>query len=183
MSLFDRHFAHWPPGLPKSLPVPRTSIYYNLEVSARRYPDKAAIVYYGTELTYAELAETIERLAGFLVERLGVARNDRVLLYLQNSPQYVIAYYAVLRANAVVVPVNPMNRVAELRHIAADTGARAAIVGQELFGFFEPILSDFPKLQAIIACYADYVREETDLPLPAAVANAPDAVPHAQAVA
>ena len=48
MSFFDRHFAHWPPGVPKSLSVPRTSLYYNLEVSARRYPDKAAIVYYGT---------------------------------------------------------------------------------------------------------------------------------------
>ena len=61
VSSFERHFAHWPPGVPRSLSIPRTSLYYNLEVSARRYPDKSAILYYGSAFSYAAL-ETLESL-------------------------------------------------------------------------------------------------------------------------
>ncbi len=96
--MFTRHYPHWPPGVPKSLPVPDTSLYYNLEVSARRYPDKAAISYYGTSLAYAELHRSAEALAGYLQRACGVGKGDRVLLYTQNSPQFIIGYYAILRA-------------------------------------------------------------------------------------
>ena len=108
--MFTRHYPHWPPGVPKGLSLPRTSLYYNLEVSARRYPDKTAIAYYGSSLSYAVLEQEVTALAGFLQQRFGVARGDRVLLYAQNSPQFIIAYYAILRADGVVVPVNPMKR-------------------------------------------------------------------------
>src|SRR5690606_40108341 len=65
------------PGVPKSLSVPRTSLAYNLEVSARRYPGKAALHYYGTTVTYAELLRSVEALAGWLQRACGVARGDR----------------------------------------------------------------------------------------------------------
>ena len=53
--MFDRHFAHWPPGLQRTLDIPHTRIGYNLEVSAARYPDKCAIDYYGTKLSYLRI--------------------------------------------------------------------------------------------------------------------------------
>ena len=134
-----RHVAHWPPGLPRHLSIPETPLFHNLQVSAARYPDKPAIHYYGSTLSYAALHEACERLAGWL-QAQGVQRGDRVLLYLQNSPQWVIGYYAILRADAVVVPVNPMNRRDELRHYVEDTGARVAIVGQELLDEMAPHL-------------------------------------------
>ena len=59
--MFNRHHAHWPAGLPKSLSVPRTSIYFNLEVSARRHADHCALDYYGSRTTYGELKRQIER--------------------------------------------------------------------------------------------------------------------------
>ena len=124
MSVFDRHYAHWPPGVPKTLAVPRTSLYYNLEVSARRYPDRAAIHYYGTPVSYAECEREAVALAGYLHQRCGVRRGDRVLLYCQNSPQFIIGYYAILRADGVVVPVNPMNKSEELAHYIGDSDAR-----------------------------------------------------------
>ena len=65
-------------------------------------------------------------------------RGDRVLLYMQNSPQFVIAYYAILRADAVVVPVNPMNRTEELRHYVEDSDAAVAIAGQDVCAQIEP---------------------------------------------
>src|SRR2546425_6241931 len=106
----------WPKHLPTSLTIPQTPVGYNLEVSAARYPDKAATIFYDSRLTYKELARDVARLAGFLQQQCGVGRGDRVLLSAQNSPQFIVSYYAILRCDAVVVPVNPMNVAAELEH-------------------------------------------------------------------
>jgi fatty-acyl-CoA synthase len=172
--MFTRHYAHWPPGVPKSLSVPRTSLAFNLEVSARRYPDKAALHYYGTTVTYAELRRSVEALAGYLQRACGVARGDRVLLYAQNCPQFVIGYYAVLRADAVVVPVNPMNKRDELGFYIGDSDARVIVSTQDLYGEIEPHLGK-GLAHAVIGTYADYLREATDLKLPEAL-RAPPAV-------
>jgi fatty-acyl-CoA synthase len=166
MSFFDRHFAHWPPGVPKSLSIPRTSLCYNLEVSARRYPDKAAIVYYGTVITYAAMEREVAALAGFLQQRCGVRRGDRVLLYAQNSPQFVIGYYAILRADGVVVPVNPMNKSDELAHYVDDSDARVAIAAQELYREIEPHLGAARIERCVLAAYSDYLAADADLRVP-----------------
>jgi fatty-acyl-CoA synthase len=160
--MFTRHFPHWPPGQPKTLELPRETVYSNLAASAARHPERAAIDYYGTRITYRELKREVDALAGYLQQRCGVARGERVLLYLQNSPQFVIAYYAILRADAVVVPVNPMNRTDELRHYVEDSDARAAIVGQDVLKQIEPLRLD----QVIVAAYSDYLPAANDLPLP-----------------
>jgi len=164
MSVFERHFPHWPPSVPKTLPIPRTSVYYNLEVSARRYPDKAAILYYGTPVRYERLEREATALAGWLQKRCGIRRGDRVLLYLQNSPQFIIGYYAILRADAVVVPVNPMNKSAELAHYIEDSDARVMIAGQELYQEIEPYLGKGLD-HCVLAAYSDYVGK-TDLKVP-----------------
>lgn len=174
--MFDRHYAVWPKGVPKHLTLPATSLYENLELSARRYPDKPALLYYGSALSYAALKDHVDRLAGWLEKTCGVQRRDRVLLYMQNSPQFVIAYYAIQRLTAVVVPVNPMSKAEELRHIARDTNAGTILCGQEIFSFAQPLLGH--ELQhAIVAAYADYVTAPTDLALPDVVAAAPAPVP------
>src|SRR6185312_12322266 len=115
----DRHFAFWPKRVPRSLTLPKTSVYDNLEVSAKRYPDKTAIIYYGSQISYRQLDEEVKQLAGYLAH-LGISKGDRVLLYMQNSPQFTIAYYAILRANAVIVPINPMNVTSELKYYVED---------------------------------------------------------------
>jgi len=149
--MFNRHHAHWPAGLPKSLSVPRTSIYFNLEVSARRYPDRCALDYYGSRTTYGELKRQVDALAGFLQGHCGVGSGERVLLYTQNSPQYVIGYYAILRADAVVVPVNPMNRGEELRHCLEDAGAATLLATQELWEPIEPLLGTSGLAHAVLS--------------------------------
>jgi fatty-acyl-CoA synthase len=162
---FTRHYPHWPPGVPKTLAVPRTSLFFNLEVSARRYPDKAAIHYYGTDIAYPELLRSAQALAGYLQQACGVRRGDRVLLYTQNSPQFVIGYYAILRADAVVVPVNPMNRRDELAYYVADSDARVIVSTQELYGEIEPHLGK-GLAHCVLGTYSDYLREATDLAVP-----------------
>ncbi|MBK6008886.1 long-chain fatty acid--CoA ligase [Ramlibacter ginsenosidimutans] len=127
------HYKFWPKRLPHALTPPATSLWDNLEISARRYPHKPAIVFFGRTTSYAELQEQAERLAARLFA-LGVRKGDRVLLDMQNCPQLVIAHFAILRANAVVVPVNPMNRAEELKHYITDPDAKVAITTGDLAG-------------------------------------------------
>ncbi|WP_180682845.1 long-chain fatty acid--CoA ligase [Tepidicella baoligensis] len=125
------HHAVWPRRLPHAITVPRTSLWFNLEANAIRYPDKPATVFFDQVITYAQLRDAALRLAAWL-HRQGVRAGDRVILLMQNCPQHVIAYYGILRANAVVVPVNPMNKADELGHYITDPGARVAIVAADL---------------------------------------------------
>ena len=161
---------HWPPGLPHHLELPRTSLYENLAISARRYPQRPATLYYGGALDYAQLAAQVDALAGFLQQRCGVARGDRVALFMQNCPQFVVAVYAILRADAVVVPVNSMNRLEEVRHIVRDSGARTALVAQELAPELLPLRGELLD-HVVVATYSDYIDAGTDLPLPGVVAQ------------
>ncbi|MCT9812206.1 long-chain fatty acid--CoA ligase [Acidovorax sp. Be4] len=125
------HHAFWPNRLPHSITVPATSVWDNLAVSARRYPDKTALVFFGRRQSYGELAAAVERMAAYL-HGLGVRAGDRVIVLMQNSPQLALAHYAIMRANAVVVPVNPMNRAEELQHYITDPDAKVALTTGDL---------------------------------------------------
>ncbi len=125
------HHKFWPKRLPHSITLPETSLWDNLETSARRYPHKPALVFFGSVITFRELLQKAERLSACL-RGLGVNSGDRVVLSMQNCPQLVIAHFAILRANAVVVPVNPMNRSEELKHYITDPGASVAITTADL---------------------------------------------------
>jgi len=152
--------------VPKHVDWPRQSLAQNLIDSAQRMQDRDALVYYGRALSYRGLQRAVDQMAGYLQTDCGVTKGDRVLLYMQNSPQFVIAFYAVLRADAVVIPVNPMNRHAELTHLATDTGARVALCGTELLEFMQPLLDDGALERIIAANYADMADLSYDLPLP-----------------
>ena len=169
--MFDRHFAVWPEQVPRELELPATNLYHNITVSALRYPEHPAIHYYGTDISYRELQDQTERLAGYL-QQAGVQAGDRVLLYMQNSPQYIIGYFAILRANAVVVPVNPMNRTAELAYLIEDTQAPVALCGQELSEFVAPHIGEGCLREVIVSAYNEYVQQPTDLTLPDVVSEA-----------
>ena len=164
-----RHYPFWPKGLPRNLTYPKTSLYYNLEVSAARYPDKPLLIYYDCPVTFREVKQEVDALAGFLQQRCGVERGDRVLLFMQNSPQFFISYYAILRADAMVVPVNPMNLTEELRHYIADSEAAVAVSGQELYPQLRPLLGASGLRQIVVGAYSDYLTRPTDLNLPDAV--------------
>jgi fatty-acyl-CoA synthase len=166
----DRHFSSWPPKVPRQLTLPETSLWFNLEVSAARYPNKPAIVFYDTVISYRELKQQAEELAGYLQHECDVTRGDRVAVYMQNCPQFIIAFYAALRADAMVVPINPMNLAGELAYMLSDSGAKAVFVAQDLLGNVAQVLSEpaaHPELKhLIVTAYADYLLEETTLHVP-----------------
>ncbi|MBA4494698.1 long-chain fatty acid--CoA ligase [Paenactinomyces guangxiensis] len=160
--MFNRHFAHWPPLLPKTLTVSCTPIHDNLFVTARRYPGKPAIIYYGGILTYQELVDEVQKVAGFLQKQLGIKSGDRVAIYMQNAPQYVVAYYAILLADAVVVPINPMNKTEELDLYVKDCQAEVAIVGLELYNLAAPLLQRGSLRHLIVASYSSYANPASE---------------------
>lgn len=159
---------HWPAHLSPHLSIPGTNLFYNAEVSAARFPDKPFIYFYDTPVTFAQFKDEAERVAGYLQQHCGVKAGDRVLLYVQNSPQWVLAYYGILRANAVVVPVNPMNLTEELEHYVEDSGATTAFVAQELYPRIAPLAGEGEgKLQhLIVATYSDYLKNTPSSPPP-----------------
>jgi len=164
-SMSRTHTKFWPKGLPEEITAPSTNVFYNAEVAAARYPNKPYLVFYGTPLTFGEFKEQAERLAGFLQQQCKVGKGDRVLLVMQNSPQFIVSYYAILRANAVVVPINPMSVTGELQHYLEDSGAKVALLAQEVFPQLQPLLGKFLD-HTIVAAYSDYVTEPHELRLP-----------------
>ncbi len=125
------HHAVWPKRLPYALTAPQTSLWLNLQVSAMRYPEKLALVFMGQTWTYAQLLKAAEQIASAL-RKMGVQKGDRVVLDMQNCPQLVMAHFAILRLDAVVVPVNPMNRMEELKHYILDPDAKVAVTTADL---------------------------------------------------
>lgn len=162
-----RYLDFWPNHLPNELELPQTSLWDNLDITNRRYPDKTAILFFGNAISYNQLYREVDALAGWLQQEAGVEKGDRVILYMQNSPQFIIGYYAILRANAVVIPVNPMNKDEEFRHYVTDTDATVALCASELAGFAKAGSEALPEANRlkhiVVAHYADML---------------PDAYPH-----
>jgi long-chain acyl-CoA synthetase len=98
------------------------SLAYNLIAAARRAPERPALRLDGSVMTYAELDEATARVAGFLHER-GIEPGDRVGVMLPNVPEFAIAYYGVLRAGGVVVPMNVLLKQREVAFYLGDAGA------------------------------------------------------------
>src|SRR5258708_34937214 len=115
---------YYEPGVPAQLEIPDHPLTWLLDQTVSRYPRQTALIYYGTKISYAQLATLANRFATAL-QRLGIQKGDRVALALPNIPQYPIAFYGAMKAGAVVVPTNPLYTEREMQHQLADSGVRA----------------------------------------------------------
>ena len=124
--------AHYPKGVPAAVEVPLKSVPQLFDEATERAPDKPAVVFYGRSISYRELREASDRLACALAD-LGVKQGDRVALYLLNSPQFIIAYFAALKCGATVTPISPVYTSHEIRYQIEDSGARAIVCQDILY--------------------------------------------------
>ena len=124
--------AHYQQGVPHSVEVPLKSVPQAFDEATERDPRRTAVVFYGRRISYGELREATDRLACALA-RLGVAKGDRVALYLLNSPQFIIAYFAALKCGATVTPISPVYTSHEVRFQLEDSGARVAVCQDILY--------------------------------------------------
>ncbi|MGB0904402.1 MAG: AMP-binding protein, partial [Mangrovicoccus sp.] len=122
----------WPPGRPFDVPLPEATLYENLARHAAERPDKPAILCQEQLVTYAALHQSVEQMAGYLQQICGVQPGVHIGLYGQNCPEYAMAYYAILRAQAVVVPINPMNMADEVDKIIEDAGVHVVFAASDL---------------------------------------------------
>lgn len=93
-------------GVPTTIEYPKAPLFHFLEEAARKFPDRACTIFKGAVITYQEMNTLTDHMAAALVE-MGVKKGDRVGLFLPNTPQFVIAYFGILKAGGVVVAVNP----------------------------------------------------------------------------
>ncbi|WP_308282793.1 AMP-binding protein [Pseudonocardia nigra] len=165
--LARRQRAVWPAGLPTELEYPfgERPLTEYLQEWARTDPDRVLLVFYGTELTFGQVDDLSDRFAGFLLER-GVSPGDRVAVMLPNCPQFVIAFYGILKAGAVHVPVNPLFKGEEIVYELQDTEAALLLVWDELLPLIET-LRDRTSLQHVVTTGLDeYLPESPTLPVP-----------------
>ena len=159
------HFAFWPRRVPRQLVYPKVPLFEFLETSARRYPDTPAIIYYGARISYSRLADEARRTAAVLFG-LGVKTGDRVALYLQNTPHFAAGFYGILRANAVVVPINPMFTEREVLPLLTDSGAVAAITTADLCQRLVNVRDQCALDHILVGEYKDYLPDNPELPVP-----------------
>ncbi len=137
MSALDQYLAkpwlkHYQPGIAPTVEVPDVSIPQAFDEACARDPRRTAVAFYGRDISYRELREASDRLAAALAS-LGLKKGDRVALYLLNSPQFIIAYFAVLKCGAVVTPISPVYTSHEVRFQLEDSGARAIVCQDILY--------------------------------------------------
>ncbi|HEX6319745.1 MAG TPA: long-chain fatty acid--CoA ligase [Burkholderiales bacterium] len=137
MSAIDTYLAkpwlaHYAPGVPKGIEVAEGSVHQAFDEATERAPGRPAVVFYGRTITYRELRDASDRLANALAS-LGVRKGDRVALYLLNSPQFIIAYFAALKCGATVTPISPVYTSHEVRYQLEDSGARAIVCQDILY--------------------------------------------------
>ncbi|WP_415948827.1 class I adenylate-forming enzyme family protein [Streptomyces sp. KLOTTS4A1] len=105
---------------------PPPSVVHSFRAAAAKAPDRTALAYFDGRLSYAEVEALSDAVAGHLAAR-GIAEGDRVALMLQNSPHFVLALLGAWKAGATVVPVNPMYKSGEVRHVLHDAGVAGLI--------------------------------------------------------
>jgi long-chain acyl-CoA synthetase len=154
----ERPWLHsYPSDVPRSLaPYPEESVFAMLESSARRFPDRPAIAWFGKHLTYAELLGEVERCSAMLGD-LGVGKGDRVALIMPNSPPFTIAFYACMRLGAVAVGNNPIYTTREMRHQLADAETNVVLVADLMYADFAPVFAELGIEHVVVTRLNDYM--------------------------
>lgn len=147
------------PEVPAHLSYPRIPIYQMLDDSAAKHPNRTCLIFFGRHFTYQQIKTLSDRfVAG--IRSLGVKSGDRVGLMLPNSPQFLIAYYGLLKAGSVIVPLNPLYTEHELSFHLTDSAMRTVITLPRFLDKVLPLREKTPLKQIIYSRLADY------LPLP-----------------
>ena len=147
---------HMDPKITKNPSLPDIPVHQLLTESAKKFPNHTALYFYGTKFSYTELETLTTGLAKSITE-LGIAKGDRVAIYMDNCPQYVIAFFAVLKAGAAVVQVPPMLAERELSYLVADSGARAIFTLDYLLPKVKTVMSGSSLQFAVSSSLFDYL--------------------------
>ena len=147
---------NWPEWVPETIEYPKVPVFALLDETAERYPDHTAIIFQDNRLTYSELKEQVDRFAT-AVQKMGVAKGDRVALFLPNIPQFVISYYGALKAGAIVTAISPLYKEREAEHQLEDSGSETLVVLDLFYPIVQKIKDEAKPKRIIVTGIKDYL--------------------------
>lgn len=131
-------FKFWPIHVPNNIDYPEVSLQDLLRKTAKKYPEQIAIVYFNDEITYGELNVLSDQFAAGLL-KVNIKKGDRVALFLNNIPQFVIAYFGILKIGAVVTTISPLHKEREVNYQLINSGAKSIVTLNSLYPIIEKI--------------------------------------------
>ncbi|MBE2221811.1 MAG: long-chain fatty acid--CoA ligase [Anaerolineae bacterium] len=131
---------HYEDGVAKTITLPDNTIIDMLDESAKKHPNHIALFFKGTKLTFRDYKEQTDALAAALVAS-GFKKGDRAVIYMANTPQFVISYFGIMKAGGIVIATNPLYTERELEHQLADCGAETVVVMSRYY----PLLKNVQK--------------------------------------
>ena len=153
-------FNAWPSDVPKTIKYPAISLQGILQKTAKNYPANVAIAYDDKEITYAQLDLLSNQFAHALI-KLGVAKGDRVAIFLPNIPQFIIAYFGILKAGAVVTAISPLHREREVEYQLCDSEAQTIIALDSLYAVVDNVWAKTKLKNVIVTSLDEYSETAT----------------------
>ena len=144
------------PGVPYHIEYPPVPLFYFMEEAARKYPDRPCTIFKGAKVSYAEMDALTDRLAAGLVE-LGVKKGDPVGILMPNTPQFVIAFYGILKAGGVVVATNPLYTAREIEHQLNDAGVEIMLVMSNFYNIMKQVQPKTKVRKLVVTNIKEYL--------------------------
>ena len=148
-------FKMWPNDVPKKIEYPDIPLHGLMQKTAEKYPEKVALTSGETKITYARLDLLSNQFSNALAG-LRVKKGDRVALYLPNIPEFVIAYFGVLKAGAAVTAISPLHREREVEFQLKDSGAQTIVTFDTLTPTVEKVREKTPLKDIIVTGREEY---------------------------
>ncbi len=166
----------YPPGTPTDIEIPFANALDMFRHSCASSPESPLVHFFGRTMTVAEVDRASDALAAAIIHH-GFARGDRVAIYMQNVPQFVLGVLATWKAGGVVVPVNPMNKGRELTYALEDSGACVLVTLESLYvDVARDVVAACPGVRTVITTSElDYLGDERPAMLAGSVKAAQDA--------
>jgi long-chain acyl-CoA synthetase len=136
-------------GVPQHLEYPQVPLQHILSQAARKYPRQACTIFKGARISYRQMDKITDRLAAALAA-LGVRKGDRVGIFVPNTPQFVMAFFAILKAGGVVVAINPLYSPREIEHQLNDAGVKVMFVMSNFYKTIKSIQRNTPVKNLIV---------------------------------
>ena len=143
-------------GVPEHLDYPAIPLYGLLEESARKYPDSPCTLFKGAVITYREMNELTDQLAAGIAA-LGIKKGDRVGIFMPNTPQFVLTFFGILKAGAVVVSVNPLYSGREIIHQVNDAGIEVMFVMSNFYKLVKQTQPDTKIKKIVVSNLKEYL--------------------------
>ena len=152
--LYRPWFAHYDAFVPRITEIWDKPLYAILDEAAEKYPNRAAVIFQNTKISYKQLHEKAEIFAGAL-KRLGVKTGQRVALMMPNMPQTVVAFWGIIKAGGVVVMTNPLYMEKEIIANMQDSGAEHIVMLDLLWPRVSVLRDRLPLRNFIVTSAAD----------------------------